>query len=447
MPVAEALAIDTCLHVEPYDPAKDLAALGRLAEWAGKFSPVVALEDRERRHSLLLDITGCAPCFGGEDKILDRALWELRDHGWNVRVAIADTIGAAWALAHYGNAPICVEPGQTQAALLPLPVAALRLPNETVDCLADLGIELVGELIALPRSSVPARLGPGVLDRLDQALGRLPEVLVPYRPLQPPEATFSFEYATDHRDMIDYALSQLVQRICRMLDERHAGARQVECLLHHEAAKPSRLEIELVRASRSVGHLTMLFRARFERVALHEPVCAMSLRVPVTIPLDAVQCEIFDTDAVHDAGELSKLVDELSNRLGCDAVTRGRLVADAQPEYACRYEPVIDCGAANQFLGIEKVPDGFFRPLRLWAQPMQIPTTSVVPDGPPIRFCWAGTEHSIERSWGPERIETGWWRGQDVHRDYYLVETSAGSRFWIYRRRDDGQWFLHGSFE
>jgi protein ImuB len=453
VPVAEALAIDAHLHVEPYDAAQDMHALGRLAEWASKFSPIVALEARERRHSLLVDITGCAVCFGGEDKLLERAVRELREQEWNARVAIADTAGAAWGLAHYGDAPFCTRPGETEAAVLPLPVAALRLPDEIVSCLAELGIERIGELMALPRSGLPARLGPVLLDRLDQALGRLPEVLVPHRPLPMVESTFSFEYASDERGAIDYALNQLIDCVCRMLEQRHVGARRVECLLYHEAARPSRLEIELVRASRSARHLGMLFRARFERVAVDEPVCAVSLRVPVTVPLDGSQCEIFDADVVRDAGELARLVDELSNRLGREAVTHGQLVADAQPEYACRYEPAIQKGVRNLLWasGVadeQKVPDTFcMRPLRLWTEPIGIPTTSVVPEGPPVRFRWAGNEYAITRSWGPERIETGWWRGQDVHRDYYLVETASGARFWIYRRRDDGQWFLHGCFE
>jgi protein ImuB len=460
MPVAEALAIDSRLHVQEYDAEADLRALGGLAEWAGRFSPIVALEGAKCRHSLLLDITGCATCFSGEDKLLERMARELREQGWNARVAIADTVGAAWGLAHYGGTPIWAPPGQTEAALLPLPVAALRLPDETVRCLAELGIERIGELIALPRSGLPARLGPMVLERLDQALGRLPEVLVPHRPLPMVEATFSFEYATDHRDAIDYALNQLIQRVCRLLEERHAGARKIECLLHHEGAKPSRLEIELVRASRSVRHLSMLFRARFERVTMDEPACALSLRVPVTVPLDASQCEIFDADVARDAGELSRLVDELSNRLGREAVTRVRLVADAQPEYACCYEPVIshegrarktDTNSAKMGASASLFTDNSHsvpvRPLRLWAEPIGIPTISVVPEGPPVRFRWAGIEHSIARSWGPERIETGWWRGEDVHRDYYLVETVSGARFWIYRRRHDSHWFLHGCFD
>jgi protein ImuB len=71
---------------------------------------------------------------------------------------------------------------------------------------------------------------------------------------------------------------------------------------------------------------------------------------------------------------------------------------------------------------------------------------SVVPGGPPLRFEWNKENYVVAHYWGPERIETGWWRGCDVARDYYLVETAEGKRFWLFRRRSDEHWFLHGSF-
>jgi protein ImuB len=114
MPVAEALALDSRLHVEQMNVELDRAALEELAGWSGRFSPIVALGCVERRHALLLDITGCAVCFGGEDRLLDRVVRELCEQGWNARVAIADTVGAAWAVAHYGAAPLLVPPGQLE---------------------------------------------------------------------------------------------------------------------------------------------------------------------------------------------------------------------------------------------------------------------------------------------------------------------------------------------
>jgi protein ImuB len=71
---------------------------------------------------------------------------------------------------------------------------------------------------------------------------------------------------------------------------------------------------------------------------------------------------------------------------------------------------------------------------------------SIVPDGPPLRFRYRGEDHRVARFWGPERIETGWWRHRPVWRDYYRVETNAGAWFWLFQRRDDGRWRLHGEY-
>src|SRR5262249_30222410 len=153
------------------------------------------------------------------------------------------------------------------------------------------------------------------------------------------------------------------------------------------------------------------------------------------------QLELFETQSLE-REKLSTLVDRLSNRLGCDAVTRASLVADAQPEYAYRFDPMISSSnkvkskrqdrrrSPRQIPPCE--PRLLRRPLRLWPTPMPIQAVSFIPDGPPIRFRWAGEDYRINRSWGPERVETGWWRANDIQRDYYVVMTHLGNRFWIF---------------
>jgi protein ImuB len=460
MPVAEALAVEWHLRVFPEDPGEDLRALERLAEWATCFSPTVGLEEGPRPQSLLLDITGCAACFGGEDQLLHRAACELKAEGWVGRIAVADTVGAAWGLAHCGRTPCRVPPGKTPEALLPLGVAALRLPLDALHLLAQLGIERVAQVVDLPRDSVPARFGSTILQRLDQALGRLPELIVPHRPPAEVRAQFSFEHPTDRLDAVTHVLEQLTEHLHEVLQTRHLGARQVECLLHHEAAPPTRAEVSLSRPSRSPRHITRLLRTRLEQVRVAEPVSALSLHVAVAESLTDTQSELLETERQPDREGLAVLIDHLSNRLGRAAVTRVRLVPDPQPEYACRFEPLVrapgDVPATGRrpkkgsFSSPSNGSDGrfpFTRPLRLWPTPEPIVVLSVVPEGPPIRMQWAGTDYRVLRSWGPERIETGWWRDDDVRRDYYVTSTDRGNRFWIFRRRDDGRWFLHGCFD
>jgi protein ImuB len=167
---------------------------------------------------------------------------------------------------------------------------------------------------------------------------------------------------------------------------------------------------------------------------------------------------------------LATLVDRLSNRLGAHAVVRPWLLAGAQPEFACQYQPVASLktrrkkrpskpgpftlGAAPASkarqdeaadLTLSKPRPGD-RPLLLEPRPQPLAVISVAPNGPPVQFRLAGAEHRIEQIWGPERIETGWWRGRCVRRDYYQVETAAGDRYWLFRELNSGQWFLHARF-
>jgi protein ImuB len=457
MPVTEALAIAPRLSLIDDDLAEDQRGLEQLAVWATRYSPIVGLEDGPRPHSLLIDVTGCAACFGGEDKLLDRVVHDFKRDGWVARVALADTVGAAWGLAHHGKTPALCRLGETEQALGPLPVAALRLPLDALHLLAQLGITRVAQLLALPRDSLPTRFGPLVLLRLDQALSHLPEVIVPHGPAPEIQERFTWEYATDRLDELLLVLDQLVERLQEALARRQQGARQVECILYHEGAPSLRIDVGLSRPSRAPRHLSLLLRTRLEETRLEGPVAAMSLRVTLAERLTDTQGDLLDTEPGPDGEELARLIDQLSNRLGREAVTRARLVPDPQPEYACRFEPLIQAAAPAPAKGRKSNSkasplgsDGrfpFTRPLRLWPRPEPIQVLSVVPEGPPLRIGWGSLDYRVLRAWGPERIETGWWRGEDVRRDYYVTATECGTRFWVFRRTDDDRWFLHGAFD
>jgi protein ImuB len=456
MPLAEALSLEPRLAVVEENPQRDREALECLASWAERYTPFVGLEEGDEPCSLLLDSAGSARYFRGEDNLVARVQEELALEGWVARIALADTLGAAWALAHYGPIPSLAPPGETENYLRPLPVAALRLPTEVLGSLAALGIKQIEQLLTLPRWSLPARFGPSVLLRIDQALGRIPEVFVSHRLLPEVQAVHTFEYPVEHTVLIHAALDQLVERIQQMLEKRGLGARQLECWLYHESASPLRLSISFFCPTRSARHLCSLLDARLEQIQATEPIRALALRVTLADPLGQNQLELFETQALE-REKLSMLVDRLSNRLGCDAVTRASLVADAQPEYAYRFDPLVSPGTKvkpkrqSRRRPAKQAPPCELRlarrPLCLWPKPLPIQTVSLIPDGPPIRFRWAGEDYRIHRSWGPERVETGWWRADDIRRDYYMVMTHLGNRFWIFRRRDNGCWFLHGVFD
>lgn len=465
MPLAEAVTIDPAVHAVDEDPARDAQALQSLMKWAERYSPLLGLEEAAHPSSLLLDISGCAPCFRGEDRLLRRAHQEMIEQGWTARMAIAGTIGAAWALAHYGQTPCLVGTfaqsageGEGEAlagasghgALSSLPVAALRLPADILELFAKLGLEQIGQLLSLPRADLTSRFGPLVLQRLDQALGVVPETLTPQRSIPPLQAACAFEPPTEQRQTLHRALDQLTEQLHVVLQKRYRGIRQMECWLYQETAAPVRVEINFFRPSHSLGYVRMLARTQLERAAIAEPICGMRLHVCRTEALCDHQDNLFaipfgsGTHGLPENAALAGLIDLLGSRLGYEAVRRAVLIADAQPEYACRLEPLFQGPKRAQ---ATQNSERLLRPVRLWPRPIPIQVMSVVPDGPPVRFRWGGVDYSVAHAWGPERIETGWWRFGDVQRDYYVVTTHLGNRFWLFRRGEDGRWFLHGCFD
>ena len=263
-------------HFELHDPAADRAMLGQLAGLCEQFSPIVGIAQpdvHEQPDTLCLDVTGLGPLFGDEESLAQQVVRAFHQWGFITQVAIADTLGAAWAAAHFGNRlpsltlrvgvhatptrsvsedgkqfPIVVPPGQTAEALADLPVAALRLQSE-VEILAELGIHWIGQLLRLPREALASRFDPQLLLRLDQATGAVSEIIVPHRP--PPDITAEteLEYPIEDRQTVDIILGQLIERISRALAERQQGAIQLECCLKHEAGEATRVVVGLFRAS------------------------------------------------------------------------------------------------------------------------------------------------------------------------------------------------------
>ena len=497
MPLAEAQALLERLHLVQHDPPADRKLLQALANWCSRYSPLVGMEEADEPSALFFDITGCAHLFGDEEQMAALVLHDFERVGYRVRVAVTDTPGAAWAAVRFGrllspatsdaSVPLIIPSGGQQVLLGPLPVAALRLPIKTVDMLHELGIRQIDQLQRLPRSALPARFGTGVLERLDQAWGLLEELIIPVPPVEPIEAAWSFEEPTADRRALESVLQRLIGEIAETLTARHEGAQRMICRLFCVGEEPRHLAIGALQPTAAVEHLVELVALQLERISLAAEVLAIELKVVASGPLEWRQQEFFDAGVNHEGErQLALLLDRLSSRLGEKSVLRPRVCPDPQPEYAGRLEAVLaetnpkseipkpklyrqlrtNPGAGTDLKRIgppgspssDSVPDyqliagPAVRPLCLKPRPAPIEVVSVVPDGPPVRFRWQATEHIVKCSWGPERIDTGWWRGPHAERDYYRVETASGQRFWLFRQRDTGKndagkWFLHGAFE
>ena len=483
------------LHGEPFDPGADREALTKLALWCQIFSPLVGLEESDRPESLLLDLTGLAPLFGGERALVERLGRAFAERGYRLRAAVADTVGAAWALAHFagrtgpyrlvplsspnasaaccagaslpgpaapgsaapGSSPrrtgeaafVLVPPGESFDALMPLPVAALRLPDAMTVVLGRLGIERIGPLMRLPRSELASRFDPCLLKRLDQAMAAAAETIAAVRPGAARAVAWEWEFPVDHGGEIERRLGGLIDRLCVLLLDRAEGALELVCRLQCGTAAAVEFRVGLFQPSASPEHLFELVRMQLERVRLAAPVTGVHLQVTASDSLVQRQQKLFADDLCGpDSHRLASLVDRLASRLGRAAVLGVERAAGVLPERAFRYVRLVGlrrrrrAGSRSRSSPLKPLQ----RPLYILPRPEPVAVVAIAPDGPPVRFRRQGRSHRVARHWGPERIETAWWRGRPVRRDYYRVETTAGNRFWLFRDLDDGQWLLHGMF-
>lgn len=462
MTLAEAKALLPALRLEPHDSHADRRTLEKLAAWAQAFSPTVHIEDHQ---TLLLDVTGCRRLFKGDHNLLAQAIGGLKERGFSARGAVADTPGAAWAIAHTHPEPVLVtRPERSVEDLLRLPVRALRIDERTVATLAAVGIETVEALMYLPRASLGARFGDTVLHRLDQALGNVPEPLTRFSPPPVLRSCLQLGAATDRRDIVHRAACHVLTLFCEQLAHRVVGVTRLYVTFRHPEADSTTVTVETSRCTRLLKRLQTLMTARLDSVGLPAETDGVMVWAAQVEPLDDWQDELFDTQTA-DHGDLSDLLDRLSMRLGPRSVARVALLSDHQPEraYACvpwneerdggtgpaegpARRPSRSGGAGPPRSGTEE-NDLKLRPLQVWRRPVEVPVVAVAPEGPPSLFRLKSVEHPIVACTGPERLETGWWRGPHLQRDYFRVLSRSGETFWIFRDRHTARWFVHGMFD
>ena len=446
--VADACAWLPQLIVQPSDPEADAADLRRLADWATRFAPLVAPDGAD---GLMLDIAGCAHLWGSEARMLADLDRHLRLFGLHHRAAIADTIGAAWALARFGPGDpmgdhMIAPPSGQRAALEHFPPKALRLAPDLCEQLQRLGLKRVADLCALPRAALARRFGAMLIDRLDQALGRRDEALSPLLPQPQCYVRLDFAEPITQRAAIDRALLLLLQRLTEALSPHESGPRKLELACYRLDGETQRLSIGTARPSLDAAHLFRVFEDKLDTLQPDEGFEAMRLAAR---EVERLQAQQGDLDAAETSRQdLAPLIDRLSNRLGEKAVHRFETRESHVPERAVRRLPPL---AESPRLHWPKASQ---RPIRLLPHPEPIEAMAPVPDDPPVQFRWRHVLHMVRAAEGPERIAPEWWRPGEEDadiRDYYRVEDAEGQRFWLYRAGlyDTGRmprWYLHGLF-
>ena len=431
----------------PRDEAKDLK---RLVAWCRRYTPWTAPNGAD---GIALDVTGACHLLGGEQPLLGHLIEKLSSLGFTAHAAMAGTLGAAWALARFGVSNRIVAPGGEEARFIAgLPVKGLRLDESSCTLLKRLGLGTIGQLFDLPREALRARLGPGMLLRLDQALGTQAEPLSPLQPETIYAAHRNFAEPVSSLDSLFYVTEHLARDVTAQLEGRSKGARRYTLGFYDTQGGVFEISVSLARPNHKSDHVLRLFREKFTQVErrFDEALAfdAASLYARRTERMSSQQPKL--DGSMSNPGQeegLASLLDRLTARLGAEAVTRFDFKESHIPECAVASVPVSDKTSSCPRLRRQ-------RPLLLLPHAEPVTVLAEVPDYPPRRFTWRRITFRVAKADGPERLSPEWWpdkQGNYNTRDYYRIEDETGRRFWLYREGPYSQgntprWFLHGLF-
>lgn len=447
MALAKAQMLVPGLSIHDAAPAEDEEGLHRLALWIlQRFSPLVAADPPD---GIVIDSTGADHLHGGEGAMLDAIIGRLAMSGVEARAAIADSWGAAHALArHLARPTFVAERGRSLFLLSPLPLEALRLPVTMTADLRTLGFRTIGDLHRQPRAPLALRFGPQLARRLDQALGEMAEPIDPIQPLGQIEARRVFAEPIAAAETIARYIGKLVTTLCAALEARGLGACRLDLRVHRVDNRLQAVRVGMALPTRDARRLTRLLCDKIETIDPGFGIETMVLVAASAEPLAMKQAASSLVEAARP--DISGLVDTLANRIGGRALYRMAAVASDVPERSVQRIPAMAPDTGRGW------PDHWPRPARLLARPDLIETMALLPDHPPASFTWQGVRRRVRRADGPERVFGEWWKRDaelEAVRDYFRVEDEAGERYWIYRAGDgedpatgSHRWFLHGIF-
>jgi protein ImuB len=420
---ASALARELAIH--PRNPAEETECLLGLAGWAAQYTPSVALELPD---SLALEVSGSLKLFRGLEHIAGSLRAGCARMGFTALVAAAPTArGASW-LAHAGSERLVTDPAVLESALAGLPVRVMAGDAATREALAAIGATRIGDVAALPRAGLARRFGRKLLDDLDRALGRVPDPRTFFTSPAEFRARLELPAEVPQAEALLFAARRLFVQLEGFLAARAGGVQRLALRLFHREARFTEVPIGLVAPARDAAHFTLLARERLEGLALPAAVRAIALDAGDVVPLAGEALALFD-DGASSPGDWQKLVERLRARLGGTAVHYLAVAAEHRPERVSQESGTAAGAAGADHPGL--------RPFWLLPAPQPLAEIDAAPHrGGPLKLLA-----------GPERIESGWWDGGDVARDYFVAETADRALVWVYReRRAPGGWFLHGLF-
>lgn len=428
---AKALAVD--LRNVARDPRLEQETLERIAAWAAQFTPMVCVDGQ----GIVLEIESCLRLFDGHARMTATLLRGVRDLGFNATLGVAPTPLAARLFARaeaQGRAMrACLSPAELPQRVAELPLFLLDWPEKTLTRLTDLGVLRVRDILELPAEGVSRRFGPEIALSIDQLMGRVPDPRKPHEPPARFRSRLELPAEADGVEALLFPLKRLLTELEGCLRGRGAGVQRLTLDLEHGRRARTRLQLDFASAEREAEFILAIARERLGRLTLSAATHALDLRADALLPYVPRE-STWLPGAREQAVDRERLLERLAARLGRDRVFGIAIAEDHRPE-----KDWMPMGTApnSSARSSRSVPGFHTRPTWLLPRPQKLITRDGLPS----------FQGALSLQAGPERIEAGWWDGEEARRDYYVALNPQGEAFWIYREhRDLSSWYLHGVF-
>lgn len=435
MPLSAARILGD-LTVLSRDERAEHQALERLCAWSYQFTPIVSAVAPD---GLLLEVKGSLKLFGGIDDLLNRVRRGLRDLGYRAVIAVAPTPAAATTLARAGQQRIVLSREELPHVLGSLPLEVLRLEPKQLAVLNSVGARSIGDCLRLPRGGLGRRTAPNVVDIFARLVGRVPDPRPRFSLPRLFQSSLDLPWETSNVQSLSAAGERLLHELSGYLSSCSSMTRRLRWSLSYVEGHVAHFQLELTRASREQARFALLLREHLSRARLEGPVKGIALYVDDIAPEQiAYEGDLFKRQSAGTCEDWPGFLDRLRARLGEQAVRGLQRVADHRPECAWRWSKVRSHDNAAARHSGRSVPGAAERPLWLMRRPIRLRTQQG-------HLSLNGPLHFLEER---ERIETGWWDGKPIGRDYFVATNPSGARLWIYRELSgEKNWYLHGIFE
>jgi protein ImuB len=421
-----AIALCPQMQLLSRDLNSEASLLEKLATHCERYTSTVSVE---APNELLLEIRGSIKLFGGLAALIETVQSDLSRLGMTPQIAVAPTAQAGLWLARAASNPIIVRPRDLHLRLGRLPVSFLSWPADIELRLARFGVLTIGDLLRLPRAGLSRRIGHTRLAELDYALGRHPEVRNRHSSTESYSDRVLLDFEIETTGLLSVLIESRFKRLNRFLTRRALATDQVCIELQHRDRSATPVVIGLACPTSDTAHIAKLMHEHLAKLILPAPVAELVIRLDRLYSLTATSRELFGRQLLASVNASTegqaRLLEQLTSRLGSDAVQQISLQSDYRPEFANRLEPA----SASDRTKTADIPP-WLAPRPLW----------LLKSSRPIR---ARRSQLLE---GAEIIEAGWWDGSCAKREYFRLHSARGALAWVFREDADARTFIHGLF-